>query len=88
MQRAEIRSRVERIVRRARKEPDNRPLAETLLLFGPTVALDSIESLRLVLAVEKEFDISITEEEIVPEYFATIETLVDFIQNRLNQRRS
>ncbi|MDH3445379.1 MAG: acyl carrier protein [Deltaproteobacteria bacterium] len=90
MQISDIRWRVEQIIRRAKNHHGSRPLPETLLLFGPAAALDSVESLKLVLAVEKEFDICIAEEEIVPEYFATIESLVRFIENRLktNQMRS
>lgn len=83
MQLSEIRPRLEKIIRRIKYEPGLRPLPETLILFGPMAVLDSVESLKLVLAVEKEFDISISEKEIVPAHFATVEALVLFIESRL-----
>jgi acyl carrier protein len=44
--------------------------------------LDSLGVLDLVAFIEKEFAISVTDEELVPENFQTIDRLVAFIQDR------
>ena len=42
--------------------------------------LDSIDVLRVVVFVEKQFGIRIEDDELVPENFATIESLTRFVE--------
>jgi acyl carrier protein len=44
--------------------------------------LDSIGLLHLMLFVEREFRVSIADEELVPENFETIETLAQFLRSK------
>jgi len=48
-------------------------------LFGEGLGLDSIDALELVVALEKEFGIKITDDEVGPQVFQNIGTLAAFI---------
>jgi acyl carrier protein len=65
----------------ARKQQlkDSDPLLESGIL-------DSLGVLDLVAFIEKEFSVSMTDEELVPENFRTIDHLVAFIQGKANRR--
>lgn len=52
-------------------------------LLGRGIGLDSIEVLSLVSAIEEAFDLTIADEELKPEHFATVGTLVEFVGRRL-----
>ncbi|MGZ8209475.1 MAG: acyl carrier protein [Burkholderiales bacterium] len=80
--RHEILSRVQTILRRLRLAPDGELLGEDVGLLGQGIGLDSIEILRVVAAVEDEFDLTIDDQSLKPEFFVTVGTLVAFIQER------
>ena len=50
-------------------------------LFGEGLGLDSIDALELVVAVEEEFGISITDQETGQKALYSVKTLSDFINN-------
>lgn len=44
--------------------------------------LDSLGLLNLILFIEEEFDISVTDEEIEPENFANLDSLAEFVERK------
>jgi len=57
-------------------EPDE--IAEDSPLFGSGLGLDSVDALEIVVAVESNFGVSITDEDM--QAFRSINTVVDFIE--------
>jgi serine O-acetyltransferase len=55
---------------------------ESTRLLGKGIGLDSIEMLRLIGAIEEEFQLTIDESELMAMHFQTVESLVTFIQER------
>ncbi len=51
-------------------------------LFGEGLGLDSIDALELVVALEKEFGIKITDDEVGVQVFQNIGTLAAFIESK------
>jgi acyl carrier protein len=56
---------------------------ETTGLLGKGIGLDSVEVLQVVSAIEEAFGLTIEDDELEVEHFATIGTLVTFIERRL-----
>jgi acyl carrier protein len=52
-------------------------------LLGQGVGLDSVEILNLVTRIEEEFDLIIDDDELLPEYFKSVGTLITFIEEKL-----
>jgi acyl carrier protein len=48
-------------------------------IFGEGLGLDSIDALELVVLVEERFGVSIPDEEVGKQAFASVRALVDFI---------
>jgi acyl carrier protein len=48
-------------------------------LFGEGLGLDSVDALELVVALEKEFGISVQSHEIERSVFASVASLADFV---------
>ncbi len=48
-------------------------------IFGEGLGLDSIDALELVVLVEERFGVSIPDEEVGKQAFASVNALVDFI---------
>lgn len=57
-------------------------------LFGEGLGLDSVDALELVVAIEKEYKISIKSHEIDPKVFSSVTTLSEFIQGRIAEGSS
>lgn len=51
-------------------------------LFGNGLGLDSIDALEIVVMLESEFGIKIRNESSAREYFRSISSLADFVQER------
>ena len=52
-------------------------------LLGRGIGLDSMETLSLVAALEKEFNIEVPDEDLTVELFLSIGTLSDYILKKL-----
>ncbi len=56
-------------------EPDE--IAEDSPLFGLGLGLDSVDALEIVVGVEQEFGLSITDEDMA--VFRSVNTIIDFV---------
>ena len=54
-------------------------------LFKEGLGLDSIDALELVVAIEKNFNVMIEDEDVGKEAFASINALAKFIQRKYKQ---
>ena len=68
---------------RLRLVPAGESLSDDVGLLGQGIGLDSIEVLRVVVALEEEFDLTIDDQSLRSEVFATIGALVRFIEERI-----
>jgi acyl carrier protein len=59
------------------------PLDESTGLLGQGIGLDSVEVLQLVSAIEERYDLTIDDDDLQREHFATLGTVVSFIAERL-----
>jgi len=57
-------------------------IADDTPLFGEGLALDSIDALELVVALEKEFGIKVEDEEVGAKAFKNLSTLAEFIHEK------
>jgi acyl carrier protein len=55
-------------------------------LFGSRLGLDSVDALELVVALEREFDLSIPSEEIGGRVFTSLRSLGEWLAPRLTAR--
>lgn len=55
-------------------------LDESTGLLGKGIGLDSIEIIQLVAALEEEFDLTIDDDDLLPDHFQTIGDLINFLQ--------
>jgi acyl carrier protein len=53
-------------------------------LLGRGIGLDSVESMVLATHMEKEFDISIPDEDLTAELFSTLGTLTGYVVRKLS----
>lgn len=74
----------ELIIRRLRLAKVPGDIDETQPLFGEGLGLDSIDALELVVGLEEEFQISIPDEDVGKEAFASIVSLADYIRKNQN----
>lgn len=49
-------------------------------LLGKGIGLDSIEVIQLVAALEEEFDLTIEDDDLLPEHFYTLGALITFLE--------
>ena len=83
MEKSEVQHQLENLIRKVRRIGEHDVLPKPLLLFGEGGALDSVATLRLIMAIESAFNIAIEDEELTAEHFRTFEALVDFVQSKL-----
>jgi acyl carrier protein len=62
---------------------DDGPRDEATGLLGRGIGLDSVEVLQLVSAIEETWGLTIDDADLQREHFATLGTVVTFIQDRL-----
>ncbi|MBU0701901.1 acyl carrier protein [bacterium] len=60
-------------------------ITEDSALFGLGLGLDSVDALEIVVGVEQEFDISITDEDM--QVFRSVNTIVDFITEKMEEKK-
>jgi acyl carrier protein len=70
------------IVRRLKLDIDPAAIEDDAPLFGEGLGLDSIDALELVLGLEQEFGIKVEDEEVGVKAFASVNALVDFIEQK------
>jgi acyl carrier protein len=63
--------------------PSDGSLDEATGLLGQGIGLDSVEVLQLVSAIEEAWALTIDDDDLRREHFATLGTVVSFIQERL-----
>lgn len=81
-QRKEVMDRVKRlIIERLRLSIEPDEIAEDAPLFGIGLGLDSVDVLEIVVGIEQEFGITVTDEDM--QVFRSVNTIVDFIMDKL-----
>ena len=83
MTRDEILIRIGKILGRLDLTNGTTQMNEQVGLLGHGIGLDSIEILGVIAAIEEEFGLTVDDEELRPEYFQTLGTLVSFVQEKL-----
>ncbi|MGQ9535369.1 MAG: acyl carrier protein [bacterium] len=73
----------ETIIKELNLELTPREIDDDEPLFAMGLGLDSVDALQLVLAVEEEFGITISEEDI--EAFRSVNSIADYIQQQWNK---
>jgi acyl carrier protein len=54
-------------------------------LIGTVAELDSMAVVTVLTMIEEEFDIDIDDEDVSAEIFATVGSLADFVEEKLNE---
>lgn len=81
----QIRSRSEALVKQVYEASQKGALPENFVLMGDDGILDSISILELVVALEREFGIEVTGEDVRPENFQDIPSLTVFISHKISR---
>lgn len=68
------------LIQRLSLQLEVKEIADDSPLFGSGLGLDSVDSLEVAIAVETEFGVAITEEDL--QAFRSINTVLDFIEER------
>ena len=63
-------------------------IADDEPLFGAGLGLDSVDALELVVALEKEYGISIASHEVDRTVFGSLATLAGFVERRLAEMKA
>jgi acyl carrier protein len=79
----QIRSRTDALVKRVYEASQKGSLPEKFVLMGDDGILDSISILELVVALEREFGIEVTGDDIRPENFQDLPSLTVFIAHKI-----
>jgi acyl carrier protein len=62
-------------------------IADDEPLFGSGLGLDSVDALELVVALEKEYGISIASHEVDRSVFGSLASLAGFVERRLRESK-
>lgn len=81
----QVRSRTDALVKRVYEASQKGALPEKFVLMGEEGVLDSISILELVVALEREFGIEVTGEDVRPENFQDMSSLTLFVCNKMSQ---
>jgi acyl carrier protein len=63
-------------------------IADDEPLFGSGLGLDSVDALELVVALEKEYGISIASHEVDRSVFGSLASLAGFVERRLSESKA
>jgi acyl carrier protein len=81
---AAVADRVKRtVIRSLGLEIDPGELGEDEVLYGSGLGADSVATLEVVFALEAEFGIEVEDGELRVELFATVQSLVDYVERKL-----
>jgi acyl carrier protein len=83
MNHATIRKRLEPLIRKVNHAKGSKTISDGVILFGEDGVLDSVGTIKLIMSVEEEFEITVDEKEIGPKNFKTIAALARFIESKL-----
>lgn len=79
----ELKDRIRKlIIEKLRLEVKPEEIQDDQPLFGEGLGLDSIDALELVVALEKEFGVTIGDEEVGAKAFQSLDALAAFIQEK------
>lgn len=80
----ELKARIRRILIEKLRLENTKPedIKDDTPLFGEGLGLDSIDALELVVAIEKEFGVKITDEEVGVKAFQNVSSLAAFLSEK------
>jgi acyl carrier protein len=86
----ELRARIKRLIVQSLNLEGMTPekIGDLDPLFGEGLGLDSVDALELVVAMEKEFAITIHGHEVDRMVFASVTSLAEFVEKSLAEARS
>lgn len=64
---------------------DGEPLTEETGLLGQGIGIDSVEVLQLVGAIEEAYGLTIADDDLRGEYFATLGAVVRFVEEQISR---
>jgi len=85
MKSADLRDKLETLLRKTNQLKQNEPMPEMLVLFTQEGSADSVTALKLIMEIEETFGITVEDDEIRPENFETISGLLRFIQTKVGR---
>lgn len=65
---------------------DRDELGDEVSLYSPTVGLDSLSLLHILVAIEKQFDIEIDDEDVMTAELSNVGSLVDMIRGVIDAK--
>ncbi len=69
------------IVRALNLEIDPEEIGDSDVLFGGEMGLNSMAMVELVVGIEDEFDLEISDEDLSAEVFKSVQTIEDYIRS-------
>ena len=83
MNQATIRKQLELLIQKVNHIKGTKVISDNVILFGEQGVLDSVATIKLIMSVEEQFDITVEEKEISPKNFQTITALTRFVGSKL-----
>lgn len=78
----ELKKRIKQtIVQALRLEIDPEEIGDSDVLFGGEMGLNSMAMIELVVALEEEFDLEVSDEDLRAEVFKSVQTIADYIHS-------
>ena len=86
---AEIKNELkELVVESLELDIDPNDIEDTESLFGGYLRLDSVGTLTLTTAIEDEFDLEIEDEDLTAELFASVNSLAEYINEKVTVKQT